>query len=90
MSGVKRTRSRRKVNREPPKPWKLASRERIDLALSLYTEVRDARYKETRPKANQADIIADDDWRYETLPVELKEQESMTKDQLVRLVQWKL
>lgn len=58
--------------------------------LSSYGEVLQTVYAETRPKLKLDDIIADDVWRYEELPKASKTTQSLAKEQLAKLVKWKM
>lgn len=47
-------------------------------------------YKRDRPKSVLGEVLADDEWRYTTLPRSFKVGEGLSKEQLARLVKWKM
>lgn len=58
--------------------------------LAIYPKVVERVYKATRPKLNQTEILDNDKWRYEELPGTLGPGVALDKDQLARLVKWKM
>lgn len=58
--------------------------------LAIYSTVVERVYKATRPKLNQTEILDNDKWRYEELPDTLGPGVALEKEQLARLVKWKM
>lgn len=58
--------------------------------LAVYPKVVERVYKATRPKLNQTEILDNDVWRYEELPSTLGPGVALEKEQLARLVKWKM
>lgn len=62
--------------------------------LTLYPTVLERVYKTLRPKLDLREILADDGWRYQELPAALSGSkgagDGLSKDQLARLVKWKM
>ncbi|KAK5074291.1 hypothetical protein LTR64_006564 [Lithohypha guttulata] len=56
----------------------------------MYPALLQVVYKETRPKSRLETILKDDKWRYYELPGSLEVSQGLTKEQLARLVQWKI
>lgn len=57
--------------------------------LEFYIDVVKAIYKKTRPKLDQAQILSNDRWRYD-LSTQVQPDQGLSKDELARLVQWKM
>lgn len=56
----------------------------------MYPALLRVAYKETHPKSKLETILEDDKWRYYELPGSLKVSQGLTKEQLARLVRWKM
>lgn len=70
--------------------FKSSNKSLVDTCLEKYPSILEDVYKETRPKAKLKDIVNDDIWRYEELPVAVKAAGKLSKEQLARLVKWKM
>lgn len=61
----------------------------VQKCVEVYPDIVRAVYKATRPKLNQAQILENDRWRYD-LSAETEPSGGISKDELTRLVQWKM
>lgn len=57
---------------------------------SLYRDVLTAVYKDKGPQTKLNHSLGDDDFRYEALPSSLTSGKAISKEQLARLVRWKI
>ena len=63
--------------------------ETVARCIEVYSDLIQTVYRTTRPKLNQAQILENDEWRY-SLSAQVKPGQGLSKDQLARLVQWKM
>lgn len=75
-----------------PIPYRTITPAQIQSSVALYPTVLERVYKATRPKSNLEEILEDDRWRYEVLPKEVAKKggQALTKQELQRLVKWKM
>ena len=62
----------------------------LETCKDLYSMLIKKAYKQKRPKLNQDKIAEDDRWRYEELSHSLKRSQGLSRQQVARLVQWKM
>ncbi|KAJ9656791.1 hypothetical protein H2198_004679 [Neophaeococcomyces mojaviensis] len=66
------------------------SKPAIDFCVTKYPSVLTRVYATKHPKLSAQEAAKEDQWRYETLPGSLKAGHGLGKDQLARLVRWKI
>ena len=70
--------------------FRLINKSLAERCVAVYPGVLKDVYKETRPKLDQASILGDDTWRFEELPLSVQQAGKLTKEELARLVKWKM
>lgn len=73
-----------------PIPHHKITHSQVRACIHLYPAILERVYKVTRPKANLDEILEDDKWKYEVLPELLKDGRALEKEELARLVKWKM
>lgn len=63
--------------------------ETVAQCIEVYSDLIQTIYHTTRPKLDQAQILENDEWRY-SLSAQIKPGQGLSKDQLAKLVQWKM
>lgn len=56
----------------------------------IYPSLLQQVYIRDRPKSDLKEVLADDEWRYIELPGSLRAKGGLSKQQLARLVKWKM
>lgn len=75
-----------------PIPYRTITPAQVQSCVKLYPTVLERVYKVTRPKSNLEEFLEDDRWRYEVLPKDVEKEggRALTKEELQRLVKWKM